>query len=161
MLCPHTYGNVFLRFHIVYCSQGNRQQQAMSWNNTKTQENVSVCTGPVMFCIYYKEKTKIAWGRSIFKLKRSYPGDKFGLKNNQSHCSIWKQSLWELTNHNCQPNFFSCSQWSSSFGKAPSHGYFDFIWPWGISIWVLERKGQKTFLKVRQLFAFISSAMAA
>ena len=25
---PHTHGNVFLRFCIVYCSQGNREQPA-------------------------------------------------------------------------------------------------------------------------------------
>ena len=44
---PRTHGNVFLRFCILF--------QVMSWlfsiplrtvNNTKTQENVSVCTGP-------------------------------------------------------------------------------------------------------------------
>ena len=25
---PHTHGNVFLRFCIVYCSQGNQEQSA-------------------------------------------------------------------------------------------------------------------------------------
>ena len=27
-VCPRTHGNVFLRFCIVYCSQGNREQPA-------------------------------------------------------------------------------------------------------------------------------------
>ena len=49
-LWRRTHGNVFLRFYIVYCSQGNREQPAAHYlkrNNTKTQENVSVCTGPI------------------------------------------------------------------------------------------------------------------
>ena len=42
-LRPRTHGNVFLRFCIVYCSQGNREQLA---HYLKQYENVSVCTGP-------------------------------------------------------------------------------------------------------------------
>ena len=40
-----SHGNVFLRFCILYCSQGNREQPARYLKQTKTQENVSVCTG--------------------------------------------------------------------------------------------------------------------
>ena len=40
---PRTHGNVSLRFCIVYCSQlGIENNQLIAWNNTKTQENVSV-----------------------------------------------------------------------------------------------------------------------
>ena len=70
---------------------------------------------------------------SIFKLKRTdYPADKFGLKNDQSHCCFWRTIYNSYSSGNWSiitvRIFFSCSQWSSSFGKAPPHGYFDFIW---------------------------------
>ena len=45
---PRTHGNVFLRFCIVDCSQGNREQPA---NYLKMQGNVSVCTGPESRCL--------------------------------------------------------------------------------------------------------------
>ena len=49
-LRPLTHGNVFLCFCIVYSKQfivlkGIENNQRITWNNTKMQENVSVCTG--------------------------------------------------------------------------------------------------------------------
>ena len=49
---PRTHGNVFLRFCILFTVlKGIENNQLITWNNIKTQENVSVCTGALTLSV--------------------------------------------------------------------------------------------------------------
>ena len=64
---PRTHGDVFLRFCIVYpVLKGIENNQLITWNNTKTQENVSACTGPKPPTVEGKRAYTMNWKQLVW-----------------------------------------------------------------------------------------------